>query len=196
MKISPSSSFSVLIVCLLAALCLHTVASSAMASEGAENIRTIYDTVLRWLNFAILMYLLIRFGKDPIKKFFASQTAEVARKIEQIDAEKKAIEEKIADVRQALEESQSLLASMKVGIVKVGEKRREVALAEAQRHGAFLLEDVERRVDIMLLDARASVRSELVDAAITLAIEQLPELLTEADNRGLVRQFLSNVRAE
>ena len=196
MKIPPLGIFRVLIVCLIAALCLHTMAFSAVASEGTGNGRTIYDTVLRWLNFAILMYILIRFGKDPIRKFFASQTAEVARKINRIEAEKKAIEERIADARQALEESQSLLENMKERIVKEGEKKREAALAEAQRHSAAMLGDVERKVDIMLSEAKATIRAELIDAAIALAAERLPKLLTETDNRGFVRQFLSNVRAE
>jgi len=182
--------------CILAMLCVHLLAAAAYASEAAAEWRPLYDTILRWLNFAILAFLLIKFGRQPAKAFFASQASEVADGIKQVEAAKKEIDEKIAAARTALDENQARLDQLMAAVLREGERRKEAAIRDAQQHSAVMLDDVERKIESMVFEAKARVKSEMIDAAVGLVEERLPGLLTEADNRRFIDQYISSITAE
>ena len=181
---------------MLAIVCIHPLGAIAFASDAAADWRAIYDTVFRWLNFGILVFLLVKFGKDPAKAFFASQTAEVADGIRQVEAAKKEIDEKIASVKKALHENQTRLTRLKEAIVREGERKRDAVLKDAQLHSAILLEDVDRKIESMALEAKARLKAELIDDAVRLVEERLPDLLTETDNRRFIDRYIETLAAE
>lgn len=183
-------------ICLFVVICLHSMGISAWASETGGDWRPIYDTVLRWVNFIVLVFVIIKFGKDPIKNFFASQKAGVVEQIEEIEAEKKIVDEKMAAINRALAENNVRLAHIKEQIVKQGEKKKEQIVADAQRQSSIMLAEVERKVERMIIEAKGFLKAELIDAAVSLVEERLPELLTEEDNQKYVNQFLSNIASE
>jgi len=165
----------------------------AWASETGGSLRPVYDTLLLWANFVILVFLLAKFGRDPIRRFFTSQKAEIAQSIERIEAEKKAIDGKMAGVKKRLEGNHLHLADVKSRIIQQGEKKRQQILADAQQQSSLMLEDAERRVERMISEAKESMKSELIEAAAGLVEERLPSLLTKEDQHRYVDQFLSDM---
>ena len=194
-RISPNT-LRIFSLCLFVVLCLHAMGVSAFASETSGEWRPIYDTVLRWVNFLVLVFVIVKFGKDPIKKFFASQKSEVAEEIEGIETEKKKTDERIAAMNLALSENHLRLAQIKEQIVKQGEKKKEQIVADAERQSVLMLAEVERKVERMTLEARQFLRTEMIEAAVSLVEERLPKLLTEEDNQRFVDQFLSGMASK
>ena len=183
-------------ICLSSLLCIHLTGSDAVASETAGGWRPIYDLVLRWLNFLVLVFLIVKFGGPVIKKFFASQKSDVAQQLERIEAEKKKADEKIAEIQLALEENDRRLAGIRDRIVKQGEKKREQVVADAHRRSAAMLEELARKVERMAIEAKESLRAELIDAAVSIVEERLPKLLTERDNQDSIDSFVSSITSK
>ena len=59
-----------------------------------------------------------------------------------------------------------------------------------------MLEDAKRRIDSLILQAKNTFRAELIDAAIELSMERLPQQITEKDNEKFVDQYLVGALAE
>ena len=182
-------------ICLPTLAYLHLSGINALALEAAGDWRSTYDTILRWVNFIVLVFVAVKFGKDPIKKFFASQKAEVADEVEGIEEEKRKADEKIAAMKQTLADIDIRLDRIKGQIIKQGERKKEQIIADAQRRSDLMLEDVEQKVTRMIAEAEESIRSELIDAAVSLVGKRLPGLLTEEDNQKFVDHFLSSVKS-
>jgi len=180
----------------IGALCIPLLETAAFASETSGGWRPTYDLVLRWFNFGILAFLFIKFAKAPAKDFFASKRAEIADGLRQIEAAKKEIDEKMGSVKKALVENRERLDRLRRTILAEAERRKETAVNDAQQHRMLLLAESERKIDAMVVEANARIKSELLDAAIHLVEKLLPELLTEADRRRLVDQYITDISRE
>ena len=60
------------IVCVhltISLIVLHLGSFDAQAADGTGDWRPVFDLVMRWVNFLILAFLLIKFSRVPIKNF-------------------------------------------------------------------------------------------------------------------------------
>jgi len=86
-------------------LVLHLFGSESWAAEGEGGWRSSYDLIMMWVNFSILAFVLIKFGKNPIKVFFRDQKENIVRTIENIEAEKEANDAQLKQTRKLIQES-------------------------------------------------------------------------------------------
>ena len=56
-----------------------------------------------------------------------------------------------------------------------------------------MLDDVERKVNRMIEDARTTITAEFVDAAVDLVEDRLPKILTEEDYQAHIDQLILKI---
>ncbi len=169
----------------------HFFGFDALASEGSGGWRPIYDEILLWLNFGILAFVFIKFGRAPLMNFLRGRKEKIVREIERIEETKKQADNKIAEINKAIEESEARFADLKARIVEQGEKRKQEILESAQQQSKTMLEDARHRIDVQFVQAKTILRQELIDSAIDLAMERLPKEITEADNEKFLNEYLT-----
>lgn len=160
------------------------------AGDAQPHWRPTYDKVMLWVNFLILVTVIVKYGRMPIKKFLESQKEDVQSEIKQLEQEKAAIQSKVADAVTEAEKSQTRLEQIKVRIKAQGEKKRDQIITDANRQSTLLIEDAKRKIDYRIRQARLELKSEVVDMAIAQATKQLPNVITKADDQALVEQYL------
>ena len=171
---------------------IHLLGSEASAADNSGNWRPVFDLVMRWLNFGIIVFILAKYARTPIKDFLLSRREEVAREIEGIEAQKEEAEKKIQDTVRMLNESEIRFAKIKERIIQEGEKSRQKIIEDAQQESKILLESTKKRLANQLVDAKKTFQSELVDMAISLAMKRLPDEITTEDNQNFTNQFLAS----
>jgi F-type H+-transporting ATPase subunit b len=171
---------------------LHLSSFEALATDGANDWRPTFDLVMRWVNFLILAFLLIKFSRLPIKSFLASKKEEIAREIEELESAKEQMLLKINESRQQIENSKERLSQLKKTIIAQGEKNKIKLIADAERESKILLESAKRKIESRIFDAREVIKLELIDQAMALAKQQLPETITDQDNQKFINTFLES----
>jgi F-type H+-transporting ATPase subunit b len=182
-----------LLACLLM---LHLSAFDVLAAENSGGWRPLFDLVMRWVNFLILAFLLIKFSRVPLKKFLEGKKQDIADEIGGLEAEKEEILGQIDESKKQLENSRERLAALKKRIVTQGEKNRQMIIEDAEREGKMMLQSAQQKVENRILEARQLLKSELVDSAITLATQLLPEKITEEDNQKFIDAFMSRASSK
>ena len=172
---------------------LQVFGATALAAEEVGNWRSIFDLVMRWVNFAILAFILIKYAKTPLKNFLGEKRQEIARQIDRIEQEKNTAQQKIKETLKALEDSKIRFTKMKQRIIEDGEKKKEKIIAEARQESQILMESARKKIDNQFLEAQKALKSELAEMAVSLAMEKLPAEITEEDNQKWVNAFLSNI---
>jgi F-type H+-transporting ATPase subunit b len=147
---------------------------------------------MRWLNFGIIVFILVKYARTPIKDFLLSRREEVAREIELVEGKKEAANKKIEDAVRMLDESEVRFARVKERIIQEGETKKQKLIEDAKQESKILLESTMKKIDNQLLDAQKAFKSELVDAAISLAMKRLPDEITTEDNQNFTNQFLAS----
>jgi F-type H+-transporting ATPase subunit b len=171
------------------ALLLVASATPVLAAEGG-GWRPIYDVVMLWVNFGILVLVLFKLLKRPLRDFFRDRKEEVALEIQRIEEEKARAQQRVAEATAELEDSQARLERVRQRIVAEGERVRDSIIEDARDHSRVLITQARRRIDNQLLSARRQFKAELVETAIEIAMDRLPKEVTEADNQRYIDLYL------
>jgi len=183
----------VLCGCCLSAVLIALFMSGpdALAAENAENWRTTYDLVMRWVNFAIIVILLVKFAKTPLKNFLSDRKGQIERNIKSYEQQKEEIEEKIAENQKMLADSMIRFEKTKQTIIETGERKKLQIIEDAQQESRVLLEATKHKIEHQIREARNTIRSELIEAAIALAEKRLPAEITADDEQKLTDLFMA-----
>jgi F-type H+-transporting ATPase subunit b len=186
----------VLIFCYIIAgiLSLHFLGHEAFAAEKASGWRPIYDLILRWINFGIIVFLVNKYAKTPIMNFLRGQKEKLAREIKRLENKKQGITATIEETLKTIDESEVRFAELKERIVRQGEKKKEAIIQTAQKQSKMMLEDAKRRIDTHFIQAKNKFRAEMIDRAIDLAVERLPKEITAEDIEKLTIEYLTLVK--
>ena len=170
--------------------------TDALAAETTKNWRSTFDVVMRWLNFVIIAFVLVKFGRKPIKDFFANRRQEIDHQIKKYEQQKEAAEEKIAEATQMLNNSIARFEKIKMRIVEDGEKKKQQIIEGARQESRILLEGTKQRIENQIVGAGNLIRSELIESAIALAEKRLPEEITAVDEQKLLDHFMESTAGE
>ena len=180
---------------LLAGVALASEAAGHGGGHGGISPAKVTDLILRTVNFVvfagILFYLLAK--KVKVKDIFASRSQEIAKTLDDLQAEKDAAAKALAD--------------MEAKLAAVAEEREKIIqqyVAEGQLEKAKILEKAElvaaRIKDLATLTisqetkkAAQELKQEVADMATKLAEDLLKEKLTYTDQQQLVEEYLKKV---
>ena len=165
----------------------------AFAGEGISTGRKIWDNILLWINFGILVYFFLKYGKQPLKDFIHGER-------NKIDVTLNTADEKLNKAKSVLdEESDSLkdidgrLQELKKNIIEMGQKEKEKAIEAAKITADQMMEDAKKESQYKLAMARKALKDEMVEIAISLVEGRLKEKISLEDDKILVNQFIDGV---
>ncbi len=173
------------------ALIIGGLAFPAWAAEDTGNWRGTYDLIMMWVNFGILAFIIVKFGRKPLMDFLYSQRAQVAEEIGRLEEEKSRMTDKINKTFKILDESDAHFEKIKERIVEEGEKRKQEIIDEANEQSRMIIEMSKQKVGNKIYRARENFRAELVDLAMELAMKRIPGEITQEDNERLIEEYIS-----
>ncbi|MEE8542046.1 MAG: ATP synthase F0 subunit B [Desulfobacterales bacterium] len=187
-------TFSLLVMATGMGLLVFT--SEALAAGSAGDWRPTYDLVMRWLNFIILVFLLIKFGKNPLMNLLSQRKGELQREISRVEEQRDKAQAKVKEVYTLLDESAERLEYIKEKIVKQGENRKKEIIRDGQKESKFLLQESERKLYAQFLSAKKTFQAEMVDEAMQVVFKKLPPQISDEDNQKLLNQYFARVSSE
>ncbi|MGB8425247.1 MAG: ATP synthase F0 subunit B [Desulfobacterales bacterium] len=196
MKRGNKKMYRLVFVALMACGFLLAATVQVMAAEEGAGWRPTYDIIMKWVNFIILVAVFIKFAYRPLKNFLSDKREEIALQIKTMTEEKNQLQQRIREAQTELEESAVRLEVVKSRIVQMGERRKQEIIDEARRQGQMIMEGAKQKMEGRVIQARKRLRSEIVDAAADMALENLPRFVTEEDQHNLLDQFMAKVAAK
>ena len=170
--------------------------SEALAADETAGWRPVFDLVMRWLNFGIIVFIIVKYAKTPIKNFLLNRREEVAKEIGNIEEEKEKANSKIQEATRMLEDSEIRFNQIKERIILEGEKKKQKIIENAQQESKILLEETRKKVANQIREAKEEFKAKLVDEAVSLAHERLPDEITSEDNQKFIHLFLERASAK
>ncbi|MGD8834965.1 MAG: ATP synthase F0 subunit B [Desulfobacteraceae bacterium] len=172
-------------------------ADNAFFSQLIQYLKTNYtratwDLVMRWVNFLILVAVIIKYARTPVVGFLRGKQAETARAIERIEAEKQLAEQKVRQGRIKLQASQQRLDMIRDRIVSEGQRQKAKMIDAAKHESRIMLESARSRVDNQIRDAYQVIRAELIELAAEKAMSKLPRLMTDQDHERMVGLWMDS----
>jgi F-type H+-transporting ATPase subunit b len=166
------------------------IPATAWAAEGGDW-RPTYDLIMRWVNFLILVFVIAKFARTPLRNFLSGQKDTITREIQAMEESRQAAQARISEIKLQLEEISGRMEKMKARIVTQGERRKQEIIETAQRESRIMLDSAKVKIAGRMNTAKQTIRDEMVDIAVQLAMQKLPGEITATDNDGFLDHYLT-----
>jgi F-type H+-transporting ATPase subunit b len=172
------------------------LSSFALASEGggADRSADLLDLLYRWINFALLVIILVVvLRKVPIKEYFSSRIERIQKELEDLKKQKESAQQKARELESKLktfeEERKKILDQYRADCLA----EKELILAEARDRAKQILEQAEVSIQYEMQTAKERLKGEVVALAAQKAEEIIAREMTDKDQDRLVNDFIEKL---
>ena len=145
------------------------------------------------LNFSLLVFLLVKFGRAPIRDFLGGRRREMERAINEAAEAKAKAEAKLKEYTDRLGQLDSEMAKLRADLAAAAEEDKKRIVAEAEETARRMKIETDALIDQHAKALSAQVRRDLVDGAIATAERLLREKITAADQQQLADEFRRDI---
>lgn len=168
-------------------------AGPVQASEDASG--GLSDLLWSSFNLAILLGVLIYFGRRPIQAFFANRRQEIQRELKDSANQLAEAEATYAEWQRRLIGLESELEEIRTISRQRAESERERILSDARASADRIRRDATSAVEQELRRAREELRDEAAQLALELAARRLEREVGDVDRDRLVDEFIDRVES-
>jgi F-type H+-transporting ATPase subunit b len=180
---------------ILLAILLWLLSGEAMAADASGSWRPTYDLIMRYINFLILAFLIIKYARKPLVDFFKSKSLDIKKDIQNIEEAKEQVQNQVKSLLEEREKSREKFEQLKERIISQGKMKQTRIIEDAKQEGKLLLKNTNLKIDNLIIKARYTLRSEMIDLAIDLAMKKLPGEITEQDNQRLLDRYFTSTES-
>ena len=176
----------------------HGSAETDAARAVAEDARhgeapSLWATAGKIANFAILVGVLVYFGRKPVREYLATRRTQVRADLEAAETMKRSAAAQIAEMDAKLKALPGELEQLRArGQAEIAaEEQRIRAQAEAER--ARLLAQAQHEIEQQVRLARRELVEHAASLAVAVAEKKIQQQINDADQSRLVDRYLAQV---
>ncbi len=150
---------------------------------------------IQFVNFAILVFVIVKFAKKPFREFLQKRRDAVKEKIDEAEralreaaAAKARYEEKLAGLGAEIE-------AFRTSVIEAMEKEKKKVLDEAQILAARIREQARLAYEQEMREAVERIRTEVAAQTIEAATARVREVFRQDDHDRMVEEFIRKVRS-
>lgn len=167
-----------------------------LAQEGPSNGRKIWNTIMLWVNFGILAFFFIKFGKNPLMKFLYGEREKLAKKIDEVEGQVKQAKSAMEVEAEKLENMDEHIDEIRRRIIELGQREKTQTMEKAKATADRMIEDAKKEAQYRVELAKKRFGEEMLDIAVSMAVEELKKGISQEDNERLIEQFSTGLRVE
>lgn len=178
---------TVLFVCIVGGLA-HAAGGEHESDDGALK-----ETLFQALNLALLLGVLIYFGRKPIAEFFSTRREGIATELSESANLLRLAEQRNSELQLRLVDLNLEVDGIREDAGRRAEAEAERILTEARASAERIRRDAQSAVAQELRRAQLALREEAADLAMEIAAQKLAEEVGDADRDRLVDEFITRI---
>jgi len=165
-------------------------AFNAFAAGGEHTGEDLKDWAFKTINFAILVFIIVKFLGKPIKNFLAQRKELIEKSIKESQEAKELAQRALQEVEEKLKlkdkDVQDIIDSAK----KIGEQEKQQIIQETDRMKEKILEQAKTNIEFEVKMAKNALRLEAAELAIQLSEQKLKEKITPEEQEKLLQESI------
>jgi F0F1-type ATP synthase membrane subunit b/b' len=163
------------------------------AAFAAEEMQGAGSPLWHLANLILLVAIVVRFAKAPVKSFFAERRRTIEAEIGEARQQLRAAEERLERWQSRLAEVDREMEELRVTLRARAEAEAERILERARAAAERIRRDTAAAVESEARHAHDALRNEAVALAVKVADSLLREHIADADRERLVDDFVARV---
>ena len=183
----------ILFISLGAITCSLCLSSDALAVGDSTPGRKLWDLDLLWINFGILVFIFLKYGKRPLMDFLRGEQHKIEGDLNEINERFEAVKTVMDAEANNLDDIEQRLAKTRDGILEMGKREKEKIIEQGKIAAEKMIKDAENYAKYQIARAKKELSEEMVDIAVSMVEEKLVKGISEEDNEKLIKQFVVDV---
>lgn len=167
----------------------------AAAEEGSGSGRKIWDTVMLWVNFGILVFFFMKYARKPLMNVLKSARSRILKDIDEVNGNLDHAKSLVDEESEKLKDTDTYVQELRQAILELGEKDKENIIQEGKLTAEKMVQSAEAYAEYRLAMARKALANEMVDIAVGMAEERIMKSITDQDHDNLMNQFITSLAA-
>jgi len=152
------------------------------------------ETFWQIISFILLLILLIKVLKQPIRTLLFKRREDIKNSLEQAAQQEGESQTHYEEWERKLNSLDQEIADLHRKISQEGEAERVRIVERAQKEGSRIKEQAQMAAEQEVKKGRAALKKEMVDLSVELAEKFLREATEPQDQERLVRDYIGKVR--
>ncbi len=178
-----------LIITILAVLAVTAVAAFA-AEAGEHSGGDLKDWVFKTINFAILVFLIVKFLAKPIKNYFTQRRELIEKSIKESQEAKELAQKALQEVEERLKLKDKEVEDIINSARKIGEQEKQRIIQETESMKQKILEQAKTNIEFEVKMAKDALRVEAAELAVQLSEQKLREKITPEEQEKLLQEAI------
>ena len=153
------------------------------------------NLALQLLNFAVLVFVLVKFGGPAIGKALAARHQQLKADLAAASAARAEAEARLAKQEARLSALEQEIEAMRTGVKAEAEAEKARLIALAEERAKRIREETTFVLEQQVKEAEERLRREVALAAVDLAEQMVKKALGAADQQRMVDSFVADVAA-
>jgi F-type H+-transporting ATPase subunit b len=150
---------------------------------------------LQFLNFGVLLFILIKFGGGAINKALRARHDQLETDLEEARKVRTAAELRYKQQEQRLANLEQELTAMRAAIRRDADNEKARLIKSAEERARSIQQETTFQLDQQVKEAEQRFRAEVAQAAVKVAEELLRRSVTPSDEQRLNQTFVSELAA-
>jgi len=180
-----------LLVGLIASACIDPI--EAFAQESAGQGRRLWNNLMLWVNFGIMVFIFIRYARKPLMNYLHSVRKKLEDTLGEVDTRMTAVKSVAAEENEKLKGIDGEIREIHEKVLEMAQGEKEKIVESGRVAAEKMIENAKAYAEYRLAVARKAVFDEMVDLAVSMAEEKLKEGISKEDGERLLADFLKHL---
>lgn len=169
--------------------------SAAIVEQSVPAQGEGHEKLFDWINFIILIVVLVYFLRKPIAQFFSQRSGEIEKGLEEGRKALEAAQAQLAAAEEKMRHLEQDIAGLKETAAREIEAERARLRTESEREAERIRESARHTIDAATQAAKLELKEQAAREAINLAEQMIRQRLDEEGRARLVSRFIQGLRA-
>ena len=182
------------IILLLGVCWFFTPDTEVFAADELSSGRRLWDNILLFFNFGILVFFFIKYARKPLMNFLRGTQTDVESGLNKVEARlNHATSLRDAELDK-LKNIQSQIDNIRADILELGRHEKEKHIEEGKIEAEHIIEQAKNYARHRIQEAKKVVADEMIDRAFSTVEKAFVKEFSPKDNENVVNQFLNDLK--
>ena len=168
--------------------------AEVLAAEELSPGRRLWDNILLFINFGILIFFFIKYARKPLMDYLRGVRKDVASDLNKVETElSEATSLRDAEVDK-LNNIQAHIDKIRADILELGKHEKEKHIEEGKIAAENMIQHAKNYAHHRIQEARKVVADEMIDRAFSTVEKILAKEFSPKDNENIINQFLNDLK--
>ena len=168
--------------------------AEVLAADELSSGRRLWDNILLFFNFGILVFFFIKYARKPLMNFLRGTQTDVESGLNKVEARlNHATSLRDAELDK-LKNIQSQIDNIRADILELGRHEKEKHIEEGKIEAEHIIEQAKNYARHRIQEAKKVVADEMIDRAFSTVEKAFVKEFSPKDNENVVNQFLNDLK--